>query len=46
MGKFSNSALDVGLLALSLLIDFLKGKTKKYLWNNNRPGRDVGQINA
>ncbi len=41
MGKFGNSAVDVGILALLPLIDFLKGKTKKQLRNNNRPGREV-----
>ena len=31
----------VGILARLPLIDFLKGKPKKQLRNNNRPGREV-----
>jgi len=46
MGKFSNCAIGVGIPALLLLIDFLKGKTKKQLLNDNRPGRDVSSMDG
>jgi hypothetical protein len=46
MGKFSDCATGVGIPALLLLIDFLKGKTKKQLLNNNRPGRDVTSMDG
>ena len=36
----------IGILALVLFIDALKGKVKKHLRNNNRVGRDLSSTDA
>ena len=36
----------IGVLALTLVIDLLKGKMKKQLLNNNRVSRDLSSMDA